>query len=650
MNIPTKRQVNPGVYKTLFQGALRLNESGYARAREVNEAILETLNDTGAIIEITVADDDFTDAYIGKMVVLSSGVPAMASAGPNTETALGVLVYRNVKENVIGIQTSGIMKAKITEPVTSGGYGLALTYDANGDVRPATVDDTAIVGYLLEDTASDNEYVLIQFNPVSPAQNSLAASLQKESTYIFVDPVFGNDDTAQAYQPGRPFQTVANALTASTTGDTIILKAGTHVIGANILRDGISIHCEPGVIINYNGATPMINADTTASGITLTENWRLTGYPTITGGTSTYLLGIRTNPNANIYLQLGNITWNNNSNMFIVRDGNLIAEVKGNMVGAGGGIRMQDTGNAYFYVTGNIETTQTGLTAATVNINAGFNFSGRLYVEANDIKCASTVGLATPMFLMGLVANANVIIKLKEVVDAIASSNPYIWLYPGGGDSAAYVDIEISHINLTQRRLFDAHHSNLNLTIKSGVAQGAVVDDSGKVTIHGTALVNLATINVDSQLTIYNSIINSSAAAVSPVTLTANAIFASVGSSLISDGTDPIISVTGSPIIISDAIDYTTNQSLSGPGAINLVTKKTNITTTGTDAFTLADGYNGQIKIITMVTDGGDGTLTPSTPFGYATIVFDAVGDNVTLEFIQGSGWVVRNHFGCTIS
>ena len=40
----------------------------------------------------------------------------------------------------------------------------------------------------------------------------------------------------------------------------------------------------------------------------------------------------------------------------------------------------------------------------------------------------------------------------------------------------------------------------------------------------------------------------------------------------------------------------------------------TQVTTTGSNqALTLANGANGQIKIVTMVTDGGDGTLTPTT-------------------------------------
>ena len=53
-------------------------------------------------------------------------------------------------------------------------------------------------------------------------------------------------------------------------------------------------------------------------------------------------------------------------------------------------------------------------------------------------------------------------------------------------------------------------------------------------------------------------------------------------------------------------------QSLSGAGAVDLDNLITELTTTGANALTLADGStSGQIKIVNMIVDGGDGTLTP---------------------------------------
>ena len=79
-------------------------------------------------------------------------------------------------------------------------------------------------------------------------------------------------------------------------------------------------------------------------------------------------------------------------------------------------------------------------------------------------------------------------------------------------------------------------------------------------------------------------------------------------------------------------------QNLSGPGAISLTETVTFITTTGTDAYTLADGTEGQLKIIIMKGDGGNGTLTPDNLVGFTAIRFTDVNNSAVL--MSGStGW-----------
>jgi len=70
-------------------------------------------------------------------------------------------------------------------------------------------------------------------------------------------------------------------------------------------------------------------------------------------------------------------------------------------------------------------------------------------------------------------------------------------------------------------------------------------------------------------------------------------------------------------------------------------------TTGGAEALTLADGKPGQILVITLVADGGDGTLTPTTMTGFATVVFADVGDTVALQFVDSVvGWVILGTAG----
>lgn len=91
-------------------------------------------------------------------------------------------------------------------------------------------------------------------------------------------------------------------------------------------------------------------------------------------------------------------------------------------------------------------------------------------------------------------------------------------------------------------------------------------------------------------------------------------------------------------------------QALAGAGAVNLTTLTTALTTTGANALTLANGADGQIKIIRMVGDGGDGTLTPTTKTGFATITFNDVGDSCILQYHTTLGWMILANNGCTVA
>ena len=81
-------------------------------------------------------------------------------------------------------------------------------------------------------------------------------------------------------------------------------------------------------------------------------------------------------------------------------------------------------------------------------------------------------------------------------------------------------------------------------------------------------------------------------------------------------------------------------QNITGAGAISLTETVTLLTTTGTNAYTLADGTEGQLKIISMKVDGGTATVTPDNFVNGTQIVFNDVEDTITLLY-QSTGWVV---------
>tara|TARA_Y100000817_G_scaffold8885_1_gene7197 strand:+ start:714 stop:1988 length:1275 start_codon:yes stop_codon:yes gene_type:complete len=112
-------------------------------------------------------------------------------------------------------------------------------------------------------------------------------------------------------------------------------------------------------------------------------------------------------------------------------------------------------------------------------------------------------------------------------------------------------------------------------------------------------------------------------------------------------------SADSTKITVAEAVDVTGTlfsrgnvfgvQTLTGSGSTEVVnltdTVTLLVTTGGSQAFSLADGVEGQIKIISMKTDGGSGIVTPANFVNGTTITFDDVEDTVTLLY-QSTGWV----------
>ena len=121
------------------------------------------------------------------------------------------------------------------------------------------------------------------------------------------------------------------------------------------------------------------------------------------------------------------------------------------------------------------------------------------------------------------------------------------------------------------------------------------------------------------------------------------------------NGFEQITKNTSTGAITTDAVYNATIrggvQTLTGAGAVDLTNLVTELTTTGADALTLADGTtSGQVKIVNMIVDGGNGTLTPTTFANGTTITFDAVGESATLVWNSTVGWVATSTVGATIA
>jgi hypothetical protein len=106
-------------------------------------------------------------------------------------------------------------------------------------------------------------------------------------------------------------------------------------------------------------------------------------------------------------------------------------------------------------------------------------------------------------------------------------------------------------------------------------------------------------------------------------------------------------SEAGAPYTGTDQLTAATLTVPAATLAIPVTHRFVNKATGGVEALTLADGEPGQWLTITLSTDGGDGTLTPATKTGFATIVFADVKDTATLYYVNDTiGWILIGYYG----
>ena len=172
------------------------------------------------------------------------------------------------------------------------------------------------------------------------------------------------------------------------------------------------------------------------------------------------------------------------------------------------------------------------------------------------------------------------------------------------------------------------------------------VDESGDTTIKGDLLATDITAN-----SLTTNVITSNGSN-ADININASGSGDVVLSALRVNGTT-LDSADSTKITVAEDVDVTGTlfsrgnvfgvQTLTGSGStevINLTDTVTLLVTTGSSQqFSLANGVEGQIKIISMKTDGGTGIVTPDNFLNGTRITFDDVEDTVTLLY-QTTGWV----------
>ena len=264
--------------------------------------------------------------------------------------------------------------------------------------------------------------------------------------------------------------------------------------------------------------------------------------------------------------------------------------------------------------------------ASNANLELSANGTGVVDVQ----KAMTTVGqtVTGTMAITGQLDVDNISVSGNGII--ATNSNGGININPNGTGS---VTIGGSNVSVPSTLTASTLYANTQILLGSGAKIMAASTNADIVleTI-GTGSVVLEEVSItDNTITTHNSNANLN---------------------LSTDGTGTIelqtaTNVTGN-LTVSGAFTCS-RQTISGAGSINLTTLFTEITTTGADSFSLANGTVGQIKIITMAVNGGDATITPTTFANGTSITMDAVHDSVTLIY-GANGWVVLASQNITIN
>jgi hypothetical protein len=133
-------------------------------------------------------------------------------------------------------------------------------------------------------------------------------AIVSENYTVYVDSL-GDDVTAQKYSLVRPFSTFAAAYAAAVSGDTVVLNAGTYILGqVSLTKPDVNIYCKPGVTFTSTGFT-----------ISASSNIRFYGYAVfnVLNGTTIPLNISSTGATHNIFFQFDKIMGNANQAIYV---------------------------------------------------------------------------------------------------------------------------------------------------------------------------------------------------------------------------------------------------------------------------------------------------------------------------------------------
>jgi hypothetical protein len=246
-------------------------------------------------------------------------------------------------------------------------------------------------------------------------------------------------------------------------------------------------------------------------------------------------------------------------------------------------------------------------------------------------------------------------VTISQLPDATTTSDPDVYPLVQGGITKK---ITFTNLFANATGVPIVAGTTGTLTVARGGTGATAATGTGNVVLATSPTLTTPTIGAATATTVNNVAFTAPASTATLVLASAKTF--TVNHSLTLAGTDATTMTfpsTSATIARTDAAQTFTGtqtfsgpivsgaQALSGAGAVNITQLTTKFTSTATgNALTLANGVEGQMKVIVYVAEaaGGDtGILTPANLGAGTTITFNNVGDACILQFLGTDWWAV---------
>jgi len=265
------------------------------------------------------------------------------------------------------------------------------------------------------------------------------------SKTVWVDATYGNNTTATKYDFTKPYLTLADAMTAAVSGDTIVIRPGTYNISILTLKNGVNLHFENGAVVSSGQFRD--NSVAVTCRITGFLNW---------SSASNGSIDIRGN-GSNVYIEMNRFNYTGAGNAINIRNSCLVYFKCSEYISSGG-IAFEGSPEVY------IELDKVTMSANLFNQNRRFTdfrgpFAGSVNIKFNTLTFGDNgTGYQWITHLATIDNPAKIVISGEEVISTNATETGFAWQNAlvsseSGGTGYDLIKYDIKRIRTQSRNL-----------------------------------------------------------------------------------------------------------------------------------------------------------------------------------------------------